>query len=168
MYTDVCVAVGGFTNSLVFLRKMITSTGFYWCCAPGASAPVVVKIGLPSGGFFFTILYYKLGKIEILTKNRPSVLGLPHIHICCRVKNWSKIWEVLSQKLVQMLRQKLVHFLFVFPSSIVSFGILKSQIVCRGANLFFVAGCRGLQQKVFERMHSSFLSFVLEKTKEKK
>ena len=30
-------------NSLVFSRKMITSTGFYRCCAPGASAPVVVK-----------------------------------------------------------------------------------------------------------------------------
>ena len=30
-------------NSLVFSRKIITSTGFYWRCAPGASAPVVVK-----------------------------------------------------------------------------------------------------------------------------
>ena len=30
-------------NSLVFSRKIITSTGFYRCCAPGASAPVVVK-----------------------------------------------------------------------------------------------------------------------------
>ena len=29
--------------SLVFSRKMITSTGFYRCCAPGALAPVVVK-----------------------------------------------------------------------------------------------------------------------------
>ena len=30
-------------NSLVFSRKIITSTGFYQCCAAGASAPVVVK-----------------------------------------------------------------------------------------------------------------------------
>ena len=30
-------------NSLVFSRKIITSTGFYQCCAPGMSAPVVVK-----------------------------------------------------------------------------------------------------------------------------
>ena len=30
-------------NSLVFSRKIITSTGFYRYCAPGASAPVVVK-----------------------------------------------------------------------------------------------------------------------------
>ena len=30
-------------NFLVFSRKIITSTGFYRCCAPGASAPVVVK-----------------------------------------------------------------------------------------------------------------------------
>ena len=29
-------------KSLVFSRKSITSTGFYWYCAPGASAPVVV------------------------------------------------------------------------------------------------------------------------------
>ena len=34
-------------NFLVFPRKIITSTGFYRCCAAGASAPVVVKIGLP-------------------------------------------------------------------------------------------------------------------------
>ena len=32
-----------FENSLVFSRKIITSTGFYRCCAVGASAPVVVK-----------------------------------------------------------------------------------------------------------------------------
>ena len=30
-------------NSLVFSRRFITSTGFYRCCAPGASVPVVVK-----------------------------------------------------------------------------------------------------------------------------
>ena len=30
-------------NSLVFSRKIITSTGFHRCCAPGTSAPVVVK-----------------------------------------------------------------------------------------------------------------------------
>ena len=34
-------------TALVFSRKIITSTGFYQCCAPGASAPVVVKISLP-------------------------------------------------------------------------------------------------------------------------
>ena len=37
----VLVIISG--NSLVFSRKIITSTGFYWCCTPGASAPVVVK-----------------------------------------------------------------------------------------------------------------------------
>ena len=37
----VLVIISG--NSLVFSRKIITSTGFYRCCAPGASAPVVVK-----------------------------------------------------------------------------------------------------------------------------
>ena len=40
-------------NSLVFSRKIITSTGFYRCCAPGASAPVVVKNRSPMGCFFF-------------------------------------------------------------------------------------------------------------------
>ena len=30
-------------NSLAFSGKIITSTGFYRCCAPGASAPVVIK-----------------------------------------------------------------------------------------------------------------------------
>ena len=34
-------------NSLVFSRKIITSTGLYRCCAPGASAPVVVKNQTP-------------------------------------------------------------------------------------------------------------------------
>ena len=33
-------------NSLVFSRKIIPSTGFYRCCAPRASAPVVVKSGV--------------------------------------------------------------------------------------------------------------------------
>ena len=37
----VLVIISG--NSLVFSRKIITSTGFYRCCAPGTSAPVVVK-----------------------------------------------------------------------------------------------------------------------------
>ena len=37
----VLVIISG--NSLVFSRKIITSTGFYRCCAPSASAPVVVK-----------------------------------------------------------------------------------------------------------------------------
>ena len=39
--TPVLVIISG--NSLVFSRKIITSTGFYRCCAAGASAPVVVK-----------------------------------------------------------------------------------------------------------------------------
>ena len=34
-------------NSLVFSRKMTTSTDFCRCCAPDASALVVVKISLP-------------------------------------------------------------------------------------------------------------------------
>ena len=33
---------------MVFSRKIITSTGFYRCCAPGASAPVPVKNQSPS------------------------------------------------------------------------------------------------------------------------
>ena len=37
-------------NSLAFSRKRITSTGFYRCCAPGASAPVVVKNQSPRYG----------------------------------------------------------------------------------------------------------------------
>ena len=46
----VLVIISG--NSLVFSRKIITSTGFYRCCAAGASAPVVVqKISLPEYGF---------------------------------------------------------------------------------------------------------------------
>ena len=40
-------------NSLVFSRKMITSTGFYWCCALGASAPVVLKNQSPIMGINF-------------------------------------------------------------------------------------------------------------------
>ena len=42
----VLVIISG--NSLVFSRKIITSTGFYRCCAPGASAPVVVKNQSPT------------------------------------------------------------------------------------------------------------------------
>ena len=41
----VLVIISG--NSLVFSRKMITSTGSYRCCAAGTSAPVVVKIQSP-------------------------------------------------------------------------------------------------------------------------
>ena len=37
----VLVIISG--SSLVFSRKIIASTGFYRCCAPGASAPVVVQ-----------------------------------------------------------------------------------------------------------------------------
>ena len=37
----VLVIISG--NSLVFSRRIITSIGFYLCCAHGASAPVVVK-----------------------------------------------------------------------------------------------------------------------------
>ena len=37
----VLVIISG--SSLVFSRKIITSTGFYRCCAPGASAPAVIK-----------------------------------------------------------------------------------------------------------------------------
>ena len=37
----VLVIISG--NSLAFSRKIITSTGFYRCCAAGASALVVVK-----------------------------------------------------------------------------------------------------------------------------
>ena len=41
IFAPVLVIISG--NSLVFSRIMITSTGFYWCCTLGASAPVVVK-----------------------------------------------------------------------------------------------------------------------------
>ena len=44
----VLVIISG--NSLVFSRKNITSTGFYRCCTPGASAPVVVKNQSPIVG----------------------------------------------------------------------------------------------------------------------
>ena len=42
----VLVIISG--NSLVFSRKIITSAGFYRCCAAGASAPAVVTNQSPS------------------------------------------------------------------------------------------------------------------------
>ena len=42
----VLVIISG--NSLVYSGKIITSTGFYRCCTPGASAPVVVKNQSPN------------------------------------------------------------------------------------------------------------------------
>ena len=42
----VLVIISG--NSLAFSRKLITSTGFYRCCAHGTSAPVVVKNQSPN------------------------------------------------------------------------------------------------------------------------
>ena len=45
----VLVIISG--NSLVFPRKIITSTGFYRCCGAGASAPVVVKNQSPIVSF---------------------------------------------------------------------------------------------------------------------
>ena len=47
----VLVIISG--NSLAS-RKIITSTGFYRCCAPGASAPVVIKNQSPSFSNDFT------------------------------------------------------------------------------------------------------------------
>ena len=44
----VLVIISG--NSLEFSRKIIASTCFYWCCAPGASAPVVVTNQSPIQG----------------------------------------------------------------------------------------------------------------------
>ena len=43
----VLVIISG--NSLVFSKKIITSTGFHQCCAASASAPVVVKNQSPIG-----------------------------------------------------------------------------------------------------------------------
>ena len=48
-------------NSPVFSRKIITSTGFYRCCAPRASAPVVVKNQSPTG-FFLSSLISETGE----------------------------------------------------------------------------------------------------------
>ena len=44
----VLVIISG--KSLVFSRKIVTSTGFYRYCAPSASAPVVVINGSPTFG----------------------------------------------------------------------------------------------------------------------
>ena len=41
-------------NSLVFSRKIITSTGFYRYCAPDASAPVVVINESPNIVLYFS------------------------------------------------------------------------------------------------------------------
>ena len=70
----VLVIISG--NSLVFSRKLITSIGFYRCCAPGASAPVVVKHQSP-------ILLLGIGlSQEKITSNlsfkRPSSDPLDH------------------------------------------------------------------------------------------
>ena len=79
-----------------------------------------------------------------------------YIYICCRVKTWSKTW-VFESKLGPRLRQNLVENVFcLFPppsNFIVFFGYLeKTQIVCRGAKIFFgqsvSASKRGLSKKV--------------------
>ena len=54
-------------NSLVFSRKIISSTGFYRCCAPGASAPVVVKMSVSRGkSFLLTVGLCCLGSIGLV------------------------------------------------------------------------------------------------------
>ena len=60
----VLVTISG--NSLAFSRKLITSTGFYRCCAPGASAPVVVKISHPLQARKGVVPLMFLGKLDPL------------------------------------------------------------------------------------------------------
>ena len=59
-------------NSLAFSRKIITSTGFYRCCALDAPAPVVVKFGLPFMCFFRVIPY---GGEKHINKIPPKIPG---------------------------------------------------------------------------------------------
>ena len=66
----VLVIISG--NSLVFSRKIITSTNFYRYCAPAASAPVVVKNQSPT-----------IWGLKVLVHNRPR---LPTIVVILRRK----------------------------------------------------------------------------------
>ena len=54
-----------FGNSLVFPREIITSTGFYRCCAAGASAPVVVKNQSP------TVAQHHFTMLEVVEEQPP-------------------------------------------------------------------------------------------------
>ena len=56
----VLVIISG--NSLVFSRKITTSTCFYRCCAPGASARVVVKNQSPKKSEFFPERFWKISQ----------------------------------------------------------------------------------------------------------
>ena len=93
------------------------------------------------------------------------------IYICCRVKAWSNFGLLLSQKVVQGCVKNWPKIFCLFsPSFIVFFGILKSQIVCRGARIFLLQSVR-VSKKGFQKRHSAFCVFVfsvLEKEKEKR
>ena len=61
----VLVIISG--KSLVFSMKIITSTGFYRCCAPDASAPVVALNRSP--------------RLDLLTPSRALVIGQSFGHL---------------------------------------------------------------------------------------
>ena len=66
----VLVIISG--NSLVFSKKIITSTGFYRCCAPGASAPVVVKHQSPT----ISVFGARFNSLRVMQSSEP----LPYDH----------------------------------------------------------------------------------------
>ena len=104
-------------------------------------------------------------------RRRRHIWLYKYIYICCRVKTWSKIWGFLSQNLVQgcvKTWSKIFVCLF-FPQFYSVFWIcLKSQIVCRGAKIFF-GNLSGCQKRVIEKKCALFVFvfFMLEKVKRK-
>ena len=117
-------------------------------------------------------------------------------HLCAEntVKEWFQHFKVaqkrstfLSQKLVQAwvknrskhvaqhswtnlwLKRMFFFEIFAgFPQSYSVFLVISNHKQCRGAKIFFLAGCRGVRQGFLKKVHFLFLSFMLERAKEKK
>ena len=72
-FAPVVVIISG--NPLVFSRKIITSTGFYQSCPPGASAPVVVKNQSPTVSIVLAVLVGWDLSVFIQIKEAPVRFG---------------------------------------------------------------------------------------------
>ena len=111
---------------------------------------------LPKSGDFESLAFRQdaWDKWISKTRNMSKVRGLTHIHICCRVKHWSKIWffcvKHWSKSCVKMVQ---AVFLFLFPQFL---ACLKTEIVSICAKIVF-SQIVGMSKMRFSKRKLHFL-----------
>ena len=88
-------------NSLVFSRKIITSTGFYWCRAAGASAPVEVKKSVSHKQKLFGLVV--LGATPDLSRGQAHFVPSTNQVVCDNPKDPPVPFFVLGLRSVLLL-----------------------------------------------------------------